>query len=393
MKKLASVAATHRKFFSLELANLAGSLSSSAVVELVSLKKTQMLGLGSSSSAGAAILRMLQTLIILTSINSRKGKELEEEQVEHSVLGDLNVSLEPLWQELSDCISTTEAKLGQNSTSAPISDVVDVSGSSSPSRPLPLGTQQLLPFIESFFVLCEKLQTSQTISHPDSNVTAREVKEYCGTLSSPSQKSSGNVNMTFSRVAEKHRRLLNVFIRQNPSLLEKSLSMMLKVPRLIDFDNKRAYFRSRIRQQHDQHHSAPLRISVRRAYVLEDSYNQLRLRRTQDLKGRLSVQFQGEEGIDAGGLTREWYQLLSRVIFDKGALLFTTVGNNATFQPNPNSVYQTEHLSYFKFVGRVVMLCRFFFFLTGVVSVVVLGFDYLYILLFSMIFTGCQSII
>ncbi|GJU64894.1 E3 ubiquitin protein ligase UPL1-like protein [Tanacetum coccineum] len=74
----------------------------------------------------------------------------------------------------------------------------------------------------------------------------------------------------------------------------------------------------------------------------------------QDLKGRLNVHFQGEEGIDAGGLTREWYQLLSRVIFDKGALLFTTGGNNATFQPNPNSVCQTEHLSYFKFVGHVV---------------------------------------
>lgn len=159
----------------------------------------------------------------------------------------------------------------------------------------------------------------------------------------------------FSRFADKHRRLLNAFIRQNPGLLEKSLSMMLKAPRLIDFDNKRAYFRSRIRQQHEQHHAGPLRISVRRAYVLEDSYNQLRMRSNQDLKGRLNVQFQGEEGIDAGGLTREWYQLLSRVIFDKGALLFTTVGNDATFQPNPNSVYQTEHLSYFKFVGRVVI--------------------------------------
>ncbi|KAG2678263.1 hypothetical protein I3760_12G135800 [Carya illinoinensis] len=89
------------------------------------------------------------------------------------------------------------------------------------------------------------------------------------------------------------------------------------------------------------------------------SINQLRMRPTLDLKGRLNVQFQGEEGIDAGGLTREWYQLLSRVIFDKGALLFTTVGNNATFQPNPNSVYQTEHLSYFKFVGRVVAKALF----------------------------------
>jgi E3 ubiquitin-protein ligase HUWE1 len=143
-------------------------------------------------------------------------------------------------------------------------------------------------------------------------------------------------------------------VRQNPGLLEKSLGLMLKTPRLIDFDNKRAYFRSRIRQQHEQQHYAPLRICVRRAYLLEDSYNQLRMRTPDELKGRLTVQFQGEEGIDAGGLTREWYQLLSRVTFDKGALLFTTVGNESTFQPNPNSVYQTEHLSYFKFVGRVV---------------------------------------
>ncbi|GJZ03432.1 E3 ubiquitin protein ligase UPL1-like protein [Tanacetum coccineum] len=42
-----------------------------------------------------------------------------------------------------------------------------------------------------------------------------------------------------------------------------------------------------------------------------------------DMKGRLNVRFQGKEGIDAAGLTREWYQLLSRVakaLFD-GQLL------------------------------------------------------------------------
>lgn len=362
VKKLASVAASHRKFFSIELAGVAQSLSSSAVDELVTLKNTQMLGLSTCSMAGAAILRVLQVLSTLTSdvIDSRHEQDMGQE--EQSILWDLNVGLEPLWQELSDCISATEAKLVHNSTftsPAPLVDTLEVGASSSVSPPLPPGTQRLLPFIESFFVLCEKLQTNQPVTQSDYNVTAPEVKDLAGSSSSPSLKTGGICNVTFIKVAEKHRRLLNVFIRQNPSLLEKSLSMMLKVPRLIDFDNKRAYFRSRIRQQHDQHLSAPLRISVRRAYVLEDSYNQLRLRRTQDLKGRLTVQFQGEEGIDAGGLTREWYQLLSRVIFDKGALLFTTVGNNATFQPNPNSVYQTEHLSYFKFVGRVVAKALF----------------------------------
>lgn len=326
-----------------------------------------MLGLSAGSMAGAAILRVLQSLSSLTSysVNEHTGLESDGEREEQTTMWNLNVALEPLWRELSECITVTETQLGQGSISQTMSNINmgELAQGTSSSSPLPAGTQRLLPFIEAFFVLCEKLQANISIMQQDNaNVTAREVKESAGgsasltiSCSTDSQRRLDG-SVTFARFAEKHRRLLNTFIRQNPGLLEKSLSMMLKAPRLIDFDNKRAYFRSRIRQQHEQHLSGPLRISVRRAYVLEDSYNQLRMRPSQDLKGRLNVQFQGEEGIDAGGLTREWYQLLSRVIFDKGALLFTTVGNNATFQPNPNSVYQTEHLSYFKFVGRVVIL-------------------------------------
>ncbi|KAL5548638.1 hypothetical protein UlMin_003869 [Ulmus minor] len=372
LKKLAAVAFPHRKFFTTELSELAHGLSSSAVRELITLRNTHMLGLSACSMAGAAILRVLQALssLALSGGNVSSGQESNgDQEEEHATLWKLNFALEPLWQELSECISATESQLGQSSSSSPAMPNINVGdhvqGSSS-SSPLPPGTQRLLPFIESFFVLCEKLQANQSITLQDhSDVTAREVKESAGSSDPAAILSSGDLQrkhdgaVTFTKFAEKHRRLLNAFIRQNPGLLEKSLSMLLKAPRLIDFDNKKSYFRSRIRQQHEQHLSGPLRISVRRAYVLEDSYNQLRMRPTPDLKGRLNVQFQGEEGIDAGGLTREWYQLLSRVIFDKGALLFTTVGNNATFQPNPNSVYQTEHLSYFKFVGRVVAKALF----------------------------------
>lgn len=366
LKKLASVAAPHRKFFTSELSELARCLSSSAVSELVTLRDTQMLGLSAGSMAGSATLRVLQALTSLTSPSASEnaGQENGESEQERTTMWNLNVALEPLWQELSECISMTETQLGQSSSpsTSSINAGEQVQGTSS-SSPLPPGSQRLLPFIEAFFVLCEKLRANLVlIQQEQANVTAREVKESGGSSSSLTTKGSEDSQrksdgaVTFAKFAEKHRRLLNAFIRQNPSLLEKSLSMMLKAPRLIDFDNKRANFRSRIRQQHEQHLSGPLRISVRRAYVLEDSYNQLRMRPAQDLRGRLNVHFQGEEGIDAGGLTREWYQLLSRVVFDKGALLFTTVGNNASFQPNPNSVFQTEHLSYFKFVGRVVFL-------------------------------------
>ncbi|PKA67035.1 E3 ubiquitin-protein ligase UPL1 [Apostasia shenzhenica] len=360
LMKLAIVVTPHRKFFAFELAGLARNLSASAVAELVALRSSDMLGFSAGSVAGAAVLRVLQTLSAVSMLDGSKSEEFVSEHDELSILVNLNVALEPLWRELSDCISASEAKLGQGSTfssSLQMQDAANRFDVNSSASPLPPGTQRLLPFIEAFFILCEKLQMYEIMLADDS--ATWEVKEFARVSSSAPVKASGTGGWTFSRIVEKHRRLLNVFIRQNPSLLEKSLSMMLKVPRLIDFDNKRAYFRARIRQQHDQHPSAPLRISVRRAYVLEDSYNQLRLRSAQDLQGRLTVQFQGEEGIDAGGLTREWYQLLSRVIFDKGALLFTTVGNNSTFQPNPNSVYQTEHLSYFKFIGRLVAKALF----------------------------------
>ncbi|KAK7858644.1 e3 ubiquitin-protein ligase upl2 [Quercus suber] len=362
MKKLVANAPTHCRLFITELAVAVQGLARSAMSELGTFGETLDALLSTSSSDGSAILRVLQALSSLVA--SLKEKENDpkilpekEYTAALSQVWDINSALEPLWLDLSTCIS----KIETYSDSVPDLLTSSKASTSKPSgvmTPLPAGSQNILPYIESFFVVCEKLHPVQPgSSHEFSIAAVSEVED--ASTSAGQQKTSGHAlkvddkNVAFVKFSEKHRKLLNAFLRQNPGLLEKSFSLMLKVPRFIDFDNKRAHFRSKIKHQHDHHHS-PLRISVRRAYILEDSYNQLRMRSTQDLKGRLTVHFQGEEGIDAGGLTREWYQLLSRVIFDKGALLFTTVGNESTFQPNPNSVFQTEHLSYFKFVGRVV---------------------------------------
>ena len=81
------------------------------------------------------------------------------------------------------------------------------------------------------------------------------------------------------RFAEKHRRLLNTLLRQNSSLLQGSLQPLLKVPRLIEFDNKRSYFRNRIHATGDDHRRyGGLRLAVRRSHVFEDSFHQLRMR-------------------------------------------------------------------------------------------------------------------
>ncbi|XP_054797950.1 E3 ubiquitin-protein ligase UPL1-like [Prosopis cineraria] len=356
MKKLVANASNHCQLFVTELVEEVQKLTSSAMNELRVFSEAMEALLSTSSSDGAAILRVLQALSsLVTSLTEREGDKIDLSAL--SEVWEINTALEPLWHELSSCISKIES-YSESASDIFMPSRTYVSKPSGAMSPLPAGSQNILPYIESFFVVSEKLHPAHPGAIHDSAIPAFSDVEEAGT-SATQQKTSGlagkvdEKNAAFVKFSEKHRKLLNAFIRQNPGLLEKSFSLMLKVPRFIDFDNKRAHFRSKIKHQHDHHHS-PLRISVRRAYILEDSYNQLRLRSTHDLKGRLTVHFQGEEGIDAGGLTREWYQLLSRVIFDKGALLFTTVGNESTFQPNPNSVYQTEHLSYFKFVGRVV---------------------------------------
>ncbi|RYR42130.1 hypothetical protein Ahy_A08g038587 isoform B [Arachis hypogaea] len=355
MKKLVAIAPTQCQLFVTELAEAVQNLTSSARDELRVFSETMKALLSTTSTDGATILRVLQALSSL--VTSLSEKENDGITPALSEVWEINKALEPLWQELSCCISKIESySESASQVFTPSRTSVNKLPGAMPS--LPAGSQNILPYIESFFVVCEKLHPAQSGPINDLGVPViSDVED--ASASASQQKTSGPAvkidekHASFVKFSEKHRKLLNAFIRQNPGLLEKSFSLMLKVPRFIDFDNKRSHFRSKIKHQHEHHHS-PLRISVRRAYVLEDSYNQLRMRSTHDLKGRLTVHFQGEEGIDAGGLTREWYQLLSRVIFDKGALLFTTVGNELTFQPNPNSVYQTEHLSYFKFVGRVV---------------------------------------
>ena len=41
------------------------------------------------------------------------------------------------------------------------------------------------------------------------------------------------------RFAERHRRLLNALVAARPDLLGTSLALLLRAPKLLDFDNKR----------------------------------------------------------------------------------------------------------------------------------------------------------
>lgn len=115
-----------------------------------------------------------------------------------------------------------------------------------------------------------------------------------------------------------HRKVLNAIVRTNPGLLSGSFSLLVRNPRVLEFDNKRNWFLQKLKRKRDQPaHSPVLHLNIRRQYVFEDSFRALERRTGNEVKyGKLSVKFYNEDGIDAGGVTREWYSVLAQQIFD-----------------------------------------------------------------------------
>lgn len=74
-----------------------------------------------------------------------------------------------------------------------------------------------------------------------------------------------------------------------------------------------------------------------------------------DLRNPLSVHFVGEVGRDDGGVTRDWYSVLAKEIFNPQYALFThSAVDDYTFQINPNSGVNPDHLDFFRYIGTIV---------------------------------------
>lgn len=79
-----------------------------------------------------------------------------------------------------------------------------------------------------------------------------------------------------------------------------------------------------------------------------------------DLKKRLNIQFANEDGLDYGGVAREWFYLLSHELMNPYYGLFMyTREDGYTLQLNPNSGINPDHLQYIKFAGRVIGMAIF----------------------------------
>lgn len=252
----------------------------------------------------------------------------------------------PLWQRLGECLAIVD--------SAGLNDVATV----------------LLPIIESLMVVCKYVGTKA-----DSGVAR-------GSLSPRSPVATlDSTEDLFLRFTDAHRKILNVLVRNNPSLMSGSFALLVQNPKILEFDNKRNYFTQQLRRRPNREAPSALQVNVRREHVFEDSFSRFQRWTPEQIKfGKLNIRFFNEEGVDAGGVSREWFScvppslaehvpfrrltsslpclassVLAKSIFNPDFALFEPASSGAlTYQFNRLSSINPDHLAFFKFVGVVL---------------------------------------
>ncbi|KAI8975845.1 hypothetical protein BD414DRAFT_580582 [Trametes punicea] len=279
----------------------------------------------SASSDQAKLLRVLKTIDYMYSPKTPGNTSDADIEKVQSIYESFRFS--SLWQRLGDCLSIIEEK-------PEMEHIATV----------------LLPLIESLMVVCKYVGPKTA-----SGASARALRGSGSPRSATTARES--MEDLFVSFTDAHRKVLNLMVRNNPSLMSGSFSLLVHNPRVLDFDNKRNYFNQQLhRRPHNREHHGTLQLNVRRQRVFEDSFQYLQRKTGDQIKyGKLSVRFYDEEGVDAGGVTREWFQILARQMFDPNYALFQPCAvDKLTYQPNRASWVNPEHLSFFKFVGRVI---------------------------------------
>ena len=115
-----------------------------------------------------------------------------------------------------------------------------------------------------------------------------------------------------------------------------------------------------VRKFHSKRMHERIQISVVREKLLESSMKATKNFTVADWCKNFEVTFQGEEGLDWGGVRREWFELICAQLFDTNSKFFVSLhdGKQALVHPNPNRPNHLK-LKHYEFAGRIVGKCLY----------------------------------
>ncbi|XP_044254864.1 apoptosis-resistant E3 ubiquitin protein ligase 1 isoform X1 [Tribolium madens] len=126
------------------------------------------------------------------------------------------------------------------------------------------------------------------------------------------------------------------------------------------FKDKQDFFYHEVRKYHQKHYHEKLSMKVNREKLLESSMKATKNFSVSEWCRNFEITFQGEQGIDWGGLRREWFELICSQLFDAKNCLFTSFheGQQSLVHPNPNRPSHLK-LRHYEFAGKIVGKCLY----------------------------------
>ncbi|XP_045534642.1 apoptosis-resistant E3 ubiquitin protein ligase 1 [Papilio machaon] len=126
------------------------------------------------------------------------------------------------------------------------------------------------------------------------------------------------------------------------------------------FKNKQEFFYSEMRKAHARHPHDKLPLRVVRAELVRSSLRATRHFTVADWCRNFDITFQGEQGVDWGGVRREWFSLVCAQLFDPRFGLFVPFRDSPTALVHPNP-QRPPHLKlkHFELAGKLVGKCLY----------------------------------
>ena len=101
-----------------------------------------------------------------------------------------------------------------------------------------------------------------------------------------------------------------------------------------------------------------LPISMSRENLVYRSFTAFQRIDSEQLRQKFRITYDGEVGIDSGGLTKDWFLEIANKLVDPRYALFRKVDSSAgmatCFDIDPRSGINDQHLKYFRFFGRLL---------------------------------------
>lgn len=126
------------------------------------------------------------------------------------------------------------------------------------------------------------------------------------------------------------------------------------------FKDKLEFFHYEVRKLHQKHYHDKLQLKVSRDKILESSMKATKNLSTSDWCKSFEITFMGEQGLDWGGLRREWFEVLCSALFDPENQLFHRFKNDkqGLVHPNPRRPSHLK-LKHYEYAGRIVSKCLY----------------------------------